>query len=161
MELNLLGIIVVLAFVASAIDGYKKGLIEGIIRIVSTVVGVGVLVILVKGIGDFMEKSYVKVAIALVLLLVVNLVHKIISILLDSLKLVAKLPVVSWLNKLAGLGFGVAQMLFTVWVLFTLVNVFGIPEVDAWVYPQVEESKLLTWIYENNGIEYILKNFRA
>lgn len=161
MEINILGIIIVLAFLASAIEGYKKGLVEGIIRIVSSIVGVGVLVILVKGIGDFMEKSYVKVGLALILLMVVNLVHKIINIILDSIKLIANLPVVNWLNKLAGALFGVAQMLVTVWVLLTLVSIFGIPEVDAWVYPQVEASKLLTWISEHNGITYVLNIYRV
>lgn len=160
MEINILMVIVALSFVASAIDGYKKGLVEGVIRIVSTVIGVGVLIILIKGIGDFMEKSYVKVALALILLMVVNVVHRIIKLILDSLKLIAKLPVVNWLNKLAGSVFGVAQMLFTVWVLFALLSVFQIPQVDAWVYPQIESSQLLTWIYDNNSIAHILNIYR-
>lgn len=157
MEISILGVIVILAFIAGAIDGYKKGLVEGIIRIFSTVVGVGVLIILVNGIGDFMEKSYVKVALALILLMIVNIIHRIIKLILDSLKLIAKLPVVSWLNKLAGLVFGVAQMLFTVWVLLALVTVFQISEVNAWVYPQIEASQFLTWLYENNSIAHILE----
>lgn len=161
MEINILVVIVALSFIASAIDGYKKGLIEGVIRIVSTVIGVGVLIILIKGIGDFMEKSYVKVILALVLLAVVNIVHRIIKLILDSLKLIAKLPVVSWLNKLAGMVFGVAQMLFTIWVLLTLVSIFQIPEVDAWVYPQIESSRLLTWLYENNSIADILNVYHV
>ncbi len=160
MEISILGIIVVLVFVAGAIDGYKKGLVEGIVRIVSTVIGVGVLIILVNGIGDFMEKSYVKVALALILLMVVNVIHRIIKLILDSLKLIAKLPVVSWLNKAAGLVFGMAQMLFAVWVLLALVIIFQIPEVDAWVYPQIESSQLLTWLYENNSIAHILEIYR-
>ena len=160
MEINILGIIVILAFVAGAIDGYKKGLVEGIIRIVSTVIGVGVLIILVNGIGNFMEKSYVKVGLALLLLIVVNVIHRVIKLILDSLKLVAKLPIVSWLNKMAGLLFGAAQMLFTVWVLLTLISILQIPEVDAWVYPQIESSRLLTWLYENNSVAHILEIYR-
>ncbi len=160
MEINILGLIIILAFIASAIDGYKKGLVEGVIKIVSTIIGVGVLIILVKGIGDFMEKSYVKVALALILLMVVNVVDRIIKLILNSLKLITKLPIVSWLNKMAGMVFGVAQMLFTVWVLLTLVSIFQIPQIDAWVYPQVEASRFLTWIYENNSIAHILEIYR-
>ena len=73
------------------------------VRITSYVIGIIVLIVLVKGIGSFIQGSILNVLMALILLVVIRLLHRIIKLLLDSCRLVSRLPVGRWLGRLGGL----------------------------------------------------------
>ena len=55
MEINILFVIVVAVLAVGTLWGWQRGLLEGIIRIVSGILGVIVLVIVAKGAGNFMH----------------------------------------------------------------------------------------------------------
>ena len=97
MDINIVWIIAVLLLATGAVKGFRKGLVEGVVRITSYVIGIIVLIVLVKGIGSFIQGSILNVLMALILLVVIRLLHRIIKLLLDSCRLVSRLPVVKWL----------------------------------------------------------------
>lgn len=84
MDINIVWIIAVLLLAAGAVKGFRKGLVEGVVRITSYVIGIIVLIVLVKGIGSFIQGSILNVLMALILLVVIRLLHRIIKLLLDS-----------------------------------------------------------------------------
>lgn len=63
-DINILFIIVASILVIGAVWGWKRGLLESVIRIISCILGILVLVIVAKGVGNFIQKSYVKVIMA-------------------------------------------------------------------------------------------------
>jgi uncharacterized membrane protein required for colicin V production len=71
----------------------------------------------------------------------------IISIALD---LISKLPLLNSINKTAGLLAGLVHGLIVVWIFFILLTVFGSAEFGQKALEMVEESQVLSIIYNNN-----------
>lgn len=159
MSINILWIIVVVSLVIGAITGFKRGLVEGLMRLVTSLLGIVVLVILAKGIGNFLQGSYINVLMALILLAVLRIFHRVGKLILDSCKLVSKLPVIHSLDKLAGMVLGIIEVLVFIWLVFLFVGVmnpFGLYDL---VMTQVKESILLSILYKTNGLILLLQYF--
>lgn len=157
MEINVLLIIVVLILAVGTVWGWKRGLLESIIRIISYILGILVIVVIAKGIGSFMHKSYVQVIMALLLLVLIQVIHKVVKFLSDTFKLVRAVPVGKLVDKLAGAVLGLAEALFVVWLVFLLIGVFDVMDINAWVVEQVAKSHFLTVIYYSNYLIELLQ----
>ena len=158
LEVNILFLIVVIAFGTGIMWGWKRGLLESVIRIVSCILGILVLVVMAKGIGNFLQKSYVKVIMALLLLLAIRMIYKLIRFLTDTFRLVRAIPVGRLVDKLAGAILGFIEAIFVVWLCFLLIGVFDVMNLNAWILQQVERSQLLTILYYSNYLIELLKN---
>lgn len=157
--MNTLALIVLIVLFLFGIGGLRKGLVESVIDIVSSIFGMVVLVVLVKGIGSFMQGSYANVLLAVLLLAVIQIVSKLIRLILDSVKLVSKLPIVSWVDKLAGAVLGVVQGIFFFWMVCILFGLFDFEQTNAWIMQQVADNALLTLLYRSNLLVYILMQY--
>ena len=78
------------------------------------------------------------------------------------LEMLAKVPGLSFLNRLMGAGFGLAQQLLLLWLFLLLVAIFSSTSWGAYLYQTVQESVWMSVLYENNllfliGILLILK----
>ena len=74
---------------AGTVWGWKRGLLESVIRIISCILGILVVVVVAKGIGSFMQKRYMQVIMALALLVLIQVIHKVVRFLTETFKLVA------------------------------------------------------------------------
>lgn len=157
MSINILWIIIVAAIVLGTITGFKRGLVEGIMRLVTSVLGIVVLVILAKGIGNFLQGSYVNVLMALILLAVLRLCHRIGKLILDSCRLISKLPVIHVLDKIAGMLLGLAEVILFVWLVFLIVGVVNPFGIQEWFLEQIEQSVFLSILYKANGFILLLQ----
>lgn len=126
MSINILFIIVAASLVLGAVWGWKRGFLEGVIRIISCILGIVVLVIVAKGIGSFMQGSILSVFIAILLLLVIRLIHKLIKFLIDTFKLVRAIPMGKFADKLAGTALGVVEAVFVIWLVYLLIGSFDL-----------------------------------
>lgn len=147
MEINILFVIVVFILLAGAVWGWKRGLLESVIRIISCILGILVIIVIAKGIGSFMQKSYVQVIMALVLLVLIQVIHKVVKFLTDTFRLVRAIPVGKLADKLAGALLGLAESVLVVWLLFLLIGVSDLTGLKDWVTEQVGQSRFLTLIY--------------
>lgn len=109
MDINILFIIVIAILGIGVIWGWKRGFLESVIRIISCILGILVLIVVAKGIGSFMQKSYVQVVMAFALLAAIRLIHKIMRFLTDSFKLVRAIPIGKLADKFAGAALGLAD----------------------------------------------------
>lgn len=150
IEINIIWIIVVIALAMGGMAGFKRGLVEGVIRITSDILGIAVLVILVKGIGCFIQGNILSVLMALILLAIIRILHRLVKLLLDSCRLVSRLPVVKWVDRLAGTLLGIARVVCVIWIIFILVGYFDPGHFNDWLLTQVRESTLLSMIYHTN-----------
>lgn len=157
MEINIVWIIAVVILVLGAVKGFKKGLVEGMIRITTYILGIIVLVILAKGIGSFIQGSVLNVLMALILLAMIRIVHRILKLLLDSCRLVSRLPVMKWLDRLGGTIFGIAQALCFIWAVFILFGYFNFGHLNSWLLEMVNKSNMLSMIYHTNYLIRLLK----
>lgn len=158
MSINILWIVVVVSMLIGAIKGFKRGLVESVMRLLTSLLGIVVLVVLAKGIGNFLQKSYVNVLMALILLMILNIFHKIGKLILDSCKLVSRLPVIHSLDKIAGILIGLAEVVVFIWLVFIFVGVMNPLGIQDWIMEQVNESTFLTILYRSNGLVMLLKH---
>ena len=76
MDINILFMIVTIILAIGAIWGWKRGLLESVIRIISGILGIIVIAVIAKGIGSFMQGKYTGVFMALALLVAISIIHK-------------------------------------------------------------------------------------
>ena len=159
MDINLVWIIAVVFLLISAITGFKRGLVESTMRLVASILGIIVLVVLGKGVGRFIQGSYINLLMALILLTVLHILHRLGKLILDSCKLVSKLPVIHSLDKIAGIFLGLAEAILFIWLVFLFVGVMNPFGIQEWLMEQVQESTLLTILYRTNYLIMLLKSY--
>lgn len=67
-----------------------------------------------------------------------------------ALNIISKLPIINQINKIAGLLVGSLQGLLIVWILFVLLTVISGLEFGQNAIEQINDSKILTYIYDKN-----------
>ncbi|MDE6909386.1 MAG: CvpA family protein [Lachnospiraceae bacterium] len=156
-DMNILFIIVASILVIGAVWGWKRGLLESVIRIISCILGIFVLVVAAKGVGNFIQKSYVKVIMAVILLLAIRMIHRAVKFLTDTFRLVRAIPVGKLADKLAGAVLGLAEAVIVIWLMFLIIGIFDIMGLKVWMIEQVSESSFLTMLYYSNYLIELLK----
>lgn len=146
MHINILFIIVIIILISGIVFGWKRGLIESTIRIISYIIGTLVFVIIAKGIGNFIQGSYTYVIMAFILLAAIEAIHKFIRFLFNALKLVRAIPIGKLVDKLAGAVLGAIEGVFVVWLLFFILgNIYT--GNFTWLQEQIEDNQFLTILY--------------
>lgn len=163
MEVNVLLIIVLAAMLFKIVDGYKKGMIKEIISLVSLAVLCTVIALIAGGISSYQDGRFFNVAAAFILLLILGIVHHLLSLVFFSAKMVSKLPVVHFVDKLLGVVFGVFEVVVLLWTVYTFVMMMDMGSIEEMVLACTEKNRILTWFYSHNylayGMEYLLSEF--
>ena len=152
--MNLLLIVMGIVLIWRVIEGFRVGMVKEIISFVSLVVMSVAVVLLGIALSSYMDKDVIKMIVAIILFLVLCIVHRIISVIFFSAKVIAKLPVVHGLDRLLGGVVGVLETVIIVWVVFALVMSFGLGVIGDQIILYVKESRILTFLYENNYLAY-------
>jgi len=71
-----------------------------------------------------------------------------------TLDIVARLPIINGINKIAGLIIGLVEGILIMWVLFLVLTIFINTPIGQSVFTWINESSILTFLYNNN---YLLK----
>lgn len=162
-NINIMLIIAVIAAVCKMVDGYKKGMVKEIISLVSMVVLCLVAALIANGVHSYFDGNFFNVAVAVVLLTVLGIVHHLLSLVFFSAKLVAKLPVVHFVDKIAGIAFGVVEVILILWTIYAFIMMMDIGAIGQVILSYTEDSPILLWIYEHNylarWIEQLLEEF--
>jgi uncharacterized membrane protein required for colicin V production len=158
LSINALLVIVALIFIVGAVGGYNQGLIDGVIGLVSFIMGLIVLAVTATGIGGYLHKSYVKVGIALALLAVIGIIYKVVRLIFNAFKFLRYIPIGKLADKLAGIVLGLAEALFLVWIAFFLLDNITVMNVNSWVFAQISQNDILMRLYDANIIESIVAN---
>jgi uncharacterized membrane protein required for colicin V production len=74
-----------------------------------------------------------------------------------SLGIVARLPVLNGINRLAGLLLGLAEGILIVWIFFLVVTIFSATKTGGNLLLMIADSEVLSWIYRNNWLLHLLK----
>ena len=156
MNINILFIIVLILLICFGVAGFKEGLVDGLTNIVSYIIGIMVLIIMVKAVGNIAQKSWINVVVALILLTVIRIIHKVLKLVLDSAKLVSNLPVIKWVDKFTGTFIGILRGLLIIWLLLLLFRFSDIFNINDFIMKQVNENTLLKIIYHSNILVKLL-----
>ncbi|MCD7820127.1 MAG: CvpA family protein [Lachnospiraceae bacterium] len=83
-------------------------------------------------------------------LIVLILVQIILRVLIAVLNVIAHFPVIGLVNRVAGTALGLLEALFLLWIFFLLVTVLQATSFGASLFAMIDESPVLTWLYESN-----------
>lgn len=155
--MNILLIIVLVLLVLNVVSGYKKGFVKSLVSFISLIV-LGIMAVLViNGIHGYVDGNFLTVFIMVVLLAVVGIVQHLINLVLLPAKLLSKLPIVSWVNQLLGIVFGVLQTLLLVWILYAGVMLLDMGMVEQLIVNATQENQFLSWLYQNNYLVMLIQ----
>jgi len=73
-----------------------------------------------------------------------------VSIIINTLDLISKLPVINEINKTAGLVVGFIEGLVVIWLAFIVINFLGTTQASDFLYSQIEENAIVAFVYNNN-----------
>lgn len=152
--MNIVLIAAIIVTIYKITDGYKKGMVKEIISLVSMVV-----LCLVAGLIAAAAQNYVRgqiggVIIAVFLLCCIGIVHHLLGVIFFSAKMIVKLPVIHFADKLLGIVFGVFEVVIVLWTLDTFIMMSEAGTLSGIIIGYMADNSVLTWIYQHNWLAY-------
>lgn len=156
--MNIMLLVATVYILFKIVDGYKKGMVKEIISLVTLII-IGITVVLIsRGLHSYMEKEIVGVVIAVILLALLGIVHHLLGVVFFSAKMISKLPVVHWANKMLGAVFGALEVILTLQIVYVFIMYFGLGMIGQQILEYTRESVVLTKIYEYNIVAKLVEN---
>lgn len=121
--------IVILIFIWRTAAGFKKGMVHEIISLIAMAAAGFCMLLILGAIGSYMEKEIGRLVQFVAVLIVVCLAYRLANILFTSLRLISRLPVIKWLDKLLGAAVGIAEAGIIVWILVRLIKDWGLSQI--------------------------------
>lgn len=152
--INTVFIIAAVILLSGFIKGCRMGFAAEITSLISLLVSVTALVVLIRMVREYTDKDIVSVIIGIISLIVLILVYKIVSFILEALKLLSKIPVIKWGDALAGGAVGIVEGVVVIWILFTLVTMFHFGSINTFIMQDIAENTVLAFLFRHNYIAY-------
>lgn len=108
-------------------------------------------------IGAYIAKMVIGIISFLVTFVIIFIIVRSIIFALD---IVADLPVLSGINRLAGAGIGLVTALIIIWLAFLVVTLLYTTGIGGECFELIGKSKMLTFLYNNNYILKLSTSFR-
>ncbi len=159
--MNILFFIVIIILIGNIIGGFKKGMIREILSLITLIIICVMLALIGNGISSYFDKRFANMIIAVVLLAVLIVVHQLINLVFFPAKLVAKLPVINWVDKACGIIIGIFETVLMLWTLYTFVMLMDLGMIGEQVKIFTKENNILLWFYENNYLAYFLETISS
>ena len=153
--MNIMLIVVGIFLLYKVVDGYKKGMVKEIISFISLIIMCVVAVLLANALHSYLEQEIVSMIVMVLLLLVVGLLHHALGLVFFSAKLLSKLPVIHWLDKLLGIVVGVMETVLILWTVYTFIMYFEMGMIGEQILAYTKESPILTALYQYNYLAVI------
>ncbi len=148
--MNILAIIVLVLFLWKIADGYKKGMVKEIISFISLLVLCLVAALIRMGLSSYMEGEFVGVAVAVVLLALLSIAHHLVGAALFPAKILSKLPIIHWADKLLGMVVGALEVVMILWTVYLFIMHSAMGVVGQQILSYVQGNSVLYWLYRYN-----------
>ena len=159
--MNIKLILAVICVLFKIADGYKKGMVKEVVSLVTLII-MGIMIVLIsKGLHSYMEKEVVGVIIAVVLMALLGVVHHLLNVVFFSAKMISKLPVIHWVNKVFGAVFGVLEVILVLQIVYVFIMYFGLGMIGQQILEYTRESVVLTKIYQYNVVAKLVENLMS
>lgn len=113
----------------------------------------------VSNFQDYVSGSLATIALNVIVFIVLFLIiYILLSIAINTLDLIAKLPILKQVNKLAGLGLGIAMGVFLVYIGMLVVSLLISMNFTPDLANLIEESSVASFFYNNNPLDSFLSS---
>lgn len=155
--MNILLLIVLIVLICNVVEGYKKGMVKSVISFVSLIITCIVAILLGNALKSYMDGEIFNVVVLIILLCIIGILRHLLDVVFFSAKVISKLPVVSWVNKLLGIVFGFLETILMIWTIYTFVMLLDLGVVEQMVLDSTAESQVLSWMYQHNYLAYLVE----
>lgn len=105
------------------------------------------------------ETIALKIFHAIVYSCLMIVIYVVLSVVVSAFNIIARLPVIREVNKLAGLALGLAEGVIILWLLCILVQACGSESWAQEIFVQINENSFLSFLYNHNVIVNILSKY--
>lgn len=159
--MNWLLIIMAILLICNIIRDYKKGMVRSVISLVSLIVLCIIAALISNGLRSYFDGEFINVAIMVLLLCVLSIAHHLLGVVFFSAKMISKLPVVHFADKLLGLVVGILETILILWTIYTFIRILDMGMIAQQLLDYTKESRILTWLYEHNFLAHWVEQFGA
>ncbi len=106
-------------------------------------------------VAKYLSKTIIKIMSFFITFIIITIFLRMTFFTLD---IIANLPVIKGVNKLAGLGVGLVQGVLIIWIAFFVVILFAGDDISIMLYSQIDANPFLKVLFDYNMIlNYIMK----
>lgn len=142
--------VVALIYIWRIFTGSRNGLIDEVgaladIVIISVAVVAGIVVM-----ESILGKNLIGFLVSGIIFMIILITRKLLRVVFCSLGLIAKLPLISGINRLLGTLAGIMEATAIVWVGFAVISCMRIPVYGAPLVALVTSNRFLDFLYQHN-----------
>ena len=121
-------VVIVFIFIWRIVAGFKRGMIQELVSLIAMVVAGFCMILILGAVGSYLEREIGQLIQFISVLLVVCIVYRLVNILFTSLKLISKLPIIRWVDKLLGVVVGGVEAVLLVGVAVHFLKNWGLSQ---------------------------------
>lgn len=159
--MNVVLLVTIVLLVIKILDGQKRGMVKEIISLVSLALTCVVVVIVGAGLHFVKSNQIAGVLVAILLLALMGIAHHFLRLVFFSAKLISKLPVISFGNKILGAIVGALEVILLLWTVYTFAMYYDLGAIGNIIIEGTKESTILTKVYEFNMLAPIVESVLA
>lgn len=125
-------------------------MIKEICSVIATVVASLAVLLIAFAIRKYFVQDRIIFIASLILIVILGVLYKIVDGFLVTLKLVSKLPLIKYVDKVFGIIIALAEVVFVVWVVYCIVLILDAGLFESWVMRCVRNNYLMRVLFENN-----------
>ncbi len=118
--------IIVLIFIWRITVGFKRGMVKEIVSLIATAVGGFCVVLILSAINSYMDKEIGQLVQVIIALIIICFGYRLAHLVLTSIGLAVKLPVLKGLDKILGAVIGFVEAGVIVGVLVYILKNWGL-----------------------------------
>ena len=156
MNINILAVVLVILAVWRGCRGGKRGITGEIYHLMTLVISLFVISVAILLYTSIKEKNTLNIVLSVAVLLITGVVSKLVDLVMKSLKAIAHLPGLSFVDKMLGIVVGAAEAVVVLWIVYVLIGKFDTGAVGSWILEQTRQNVILQKINDLNQVAYWL-----
>ena len=155
--MNLLVIAVLVVLLLKMRSGYKRGMVKETIMLFSLIVTCVMAALITNALKSYQQGQVFNAVLMVVMLMLLGIVQLVLKPIFFSAKLVVKLPIVDWADKVLGILVGVIETVLLLWTLDFFVMIMDMGGISEQLLEWTRGNVVLTWFFENNYLAVFLQ----
>ncbi|MBQ3907062.1 MAG: CvpA family protein [Lachnospiraceae bacterium] len=155
--MNLLLIAVIIVLVIKIRSGYTRGMVKEVIMLFSLIITCITVALITNGMKSYQSGQVFNTVLMVLMLTVLGIVQFALKPIFFSAKLVVKLPIVNWLDKLLGILVGILETTLLLWTLYFFVMIMDMGAISEQILDWTRDNVALRWFFENNYLAVFLQ----
>ncbi|MCR5117297.1 MAG: CvpA family protein [Lachnospiraceae bacterium] len=151
-------IVAIVVFLIIMARSVKRGFVKELFEFISAILASVAVLIIAFAVREAFDKDKIRLILAIVLIILLGVIYKALGLFFTSLKLIAKLPVVNVLDRLAGIVMALFEVIVFIWAVYCLIIIVDGGAFGKWVMTCVRANPAMRFLYEYNYMYNIVAN---